>query len=94
MHQNRCKIGDFLVVQWLRLHVSNARGLSSIPGWGTKISHAMRVAEKKRCEINGELDGAEFCGKEQHMESGQEEGLGCARRSGRPHGEGDASVGT
>ena len=50
--------------------------------------------KKKRCEINGELDGAEFCGKEQRMESGQEEGLGCARRSGRPHGEGDASVGT
>ena len=28
-----------LVVQWLRLHVSNARGMGSIPGQGTKITH-------------------------------------------------------
>ena len=86
MQQNRYKIGDSLVGQWLRLHVYNAGGMSSIPGWGTKISHAVRTAEKKkRCKINGELDGAEFCGKGQSAESGQEEGLGCAMRSGRPH---------
>ena len=48
MQQNRCKIGDSLVVQWLRLHVSNAGGMSSIPGWGTKISHAVHVAKKKK----------------------------------------------
>ena len=28
--------GNFLVVQWLRLHVPNAGGLPSIPGQGTK----------------------------------------------------------
>ena len=30
-----------LVVQWLRLHASSARGMGLIPGWGTKIPHAM-----------------------------------------------------
>ena len=45
-------IGTSLVVQWLRFHASNASGeagrrgggggvLSSIPGQGTKISHAV-----------------------------------------------------
>ena len=29
------KVGDFLVVQWLRLHASNVGGLGSIPGQGT-----------------------------------------------------------
>ena len=33
--------GTSLVVQWLRLCVSNAGGLGSIPGGGTKIPHAM-----------------------------------------------------
>ena len=27
--------------QWLRLQASNAGGAGSIPGWGTKIPHAM-----------------------------------------------------
>ena len=52
---------DFLVVQWLRLHVPNAGGLGSIPGQGTR-SHvpqleSLRAAaktwpsqkNKKRC---------------------------------------------
>ena len=30
--------GTSLVVQWLRLHASNAEGMGSIPGWGT-LSH-------------------------------------------------------
>ena len=34
-------IGTFLVVQWLGLHASNARGIGSIPGQGTKIPHAI-----------------------------------------------------
>ena len=34
------KLGTSLVVQWLRLRVSNARGPSLIPGQGTKIPHA------------------------------------------------------
>ena len=31
---------NFLVVQWLRLHASNAGGMGLIPVWGTKIPHA------------------------------------------------------
>ena len=33
--------GTSLVVQWLRLHTSNAGGLGSIPGVGTKIPDAL-----------------------------------------------------
>ena len=33
--------GTSLVVQWLRLHASNAGGTGSIPGQGTKIPHAV-----------------------------------------------------
>ena len=29
------------MVQWLRLHTANAEGLGLIPGWGTKIPHAV-----------------------------------------------------
>ena len=43
--------GISLVAQWLRLHVSTAGGLDSIPGQGTKIPHALQVWPKKR-EIN------------------------------------------
>ena len=32
--------GASLLVQWLQLHTSNARGLGSIPGWGTRFPHA------------------------------------------------------
>ena len=32
-------LGTSLVVQWLKLCASNARGPSSIPGQGTKIPH-------------------------------------------------------
>ena len=31
-----------LAVQWLRLYTSNVGGMGSIPGWGTKISHAVQ----------------------------------------------------
>ena len=31
---------NFMVVRWLRLHASNAGGMSLIPVWGTKIPHA------------------------------------------------------
>ena len=30
-------MGDFLVVQWLRLHAPNAEGLGSIPGQETRF---------------------------------------------------------
>jgi len=32
------------VVQWLRLHASNARDVGSIRGWGTKTIHTGCVA--------------------------------------------------
>ena len=34
--------GTSLSVQWLNLWVSTAWGRRSIPGWGTKIAHALR----------------------------------------------------
>ena len=39
------------MVQWLRLNTSTAGGIGSIPGWGTKIPHALWVQtkEKKKC---------------------------------------------
>ena len=36
----------YLVVQWLRLGVSNARGMSSIPGEGAKIPHTTWHGQK------------------------------------------------
>ena len=35
------------VVQWLRLHASNAGGMGSAPSWGTKILPAMQHGQKK-----------------------------------------------
>ena len=35
-----------LVVQWLRLCASNAGSAGSIPGWGTKIQHAVHCGQK------------------------------------------------
>ena len=40
--------GTSPVVQWLRLCTSNARGTSLIPGWGTKIPHAVQYGQKIR----------------------------------------------
>ena len=37
-----------LTVQWLRLHVPNARSTSSIPGQGTKISPGTWHGQKKK----------------------------------------------
>ena len=36
------------MVQWLRLHATNAEGAGSIPGQGTKIPHAMWHGQKKK----------------------------------------------
>ena len=33
--------GTSLALQWLRLHTSTAGGMSSVPGGGNKILHAM-----------------------------------------------------
>ena len=37
-----------MVVQWWRLHTSTAGGIGSVPGWGTKIPHAMQPSQKKK----------------------------------------------
>ena len=39
--------GTSLVVQWLRLHTSNAGGINSSPSWETKIPHAVRHSKTK-----------------------------------------------
>ena len=44
--------GTSPVAQWLRLHASNAGGVGSIPGWGTKILHAPRCGQKKENEYH------------------------------------------
>ena len=40
--------GTSLVVQWLRLHTSNAGGRGSVPGQGIKIPHATWYSKKKK----------------------------------------------
>jgi len=39
-------LGTSLVLQGLRLCVSTAGGMGSIPGWGTKIQHAAQLKNK------------------------------------------------
>ena len=51
-------LGNFLEFQWLELCVFTARGMGSMPGWGTKISHATKHGSKKKKKqrsINGIL---------------------------------------
>ena len=36
-----CKCGTSLVAHWLRLYTSNTGCVGLIPGWDTKISHAV-----------------------------------------------------
>jgi len=38
--------GTSLAVQWLRLLAYATGGMSSIPGWGTKIPHASQMWPK------------------------------------------------
>ena len=45
-------MGTSLEVQWLRLCASNAGGMGSITGQGTKIPHAVRRGQKKFFLIN------------------------------------------
>ena len=40
--------GTSLVIHWLRLHASNARCLSSIPGWGTGIPYVEQHGQDKQ----------------------------------------------
>ena len=43
--------GNSPAVQWLRLHASTAGSMGSIPGWGTKISHATWHGQKEKNSI-------------------------------------------
>ena len=36
-----CQIGTSLAIQWLELCAPNVEGAGSIPGWETKIPHAI-----------------------------------------------------
>ena len=42
------KGGMSLVIQWLRFHVPSSEGTGSIPGWETKIPHAVWPKKKKK----------------------------------------------
>ena len=50
------ELGTSLMIQWLRCHVSNARGADSIPGWGVKILHASGLR-------SGNIEGKHSCNK-------------------------------
>ena len=47
--------GASLVVQWLRFSASNAGGMGSIPGWGTKILHPIVRPKKSRTDLLGHV---------------------------------------
>lgn len=42
------KIGNSLAVQWFGLGAFTVKGVSLIPGWGTKITHAPGVAKTSK----------------------------------------------
>ena len=42
--------GSFLAVQWLGLQAFTAKGVGSVPGWGTEIPQAMLGEEQKRIQ--------------------------------------------
>ena len=42
------KTGTSMGAQWLRLCAPNAGGSGLIPGWGTKILHAVWYGKKKK----------------------------------------------
>ena len=46
MERDAVKWWDFLVVQWLLLPASTAGGMVSVPGQGTKVSHAVGPRKK------------------------------------------------
>ena len=46
--EKKSKLGTSPVVQWLRLWASTAGGMGSIPGWGTKVPHAVQCGQKTK----------------------------------------------
>ena len=57
-----------LVVQWLRLHTSNAGGAGSIPGQRTKIPYTTQCSQKlkKKKKINDKIYRIFKCSKRKH----------------------------
>ena len=53
----------FLVAQWVRLNVSNARDAGLIPGWETKIPYA--VEQRSPCTTVGEPTCSRACALQQ-----------------------------
>ena len=47
-HTAEVKARDFPGVPWLRLHISTAGDVTSIPDKGTKILHAVRQGQGKK----------------------------------------------
>ena len=48
------KRGTSLAVQWLgHVHASTAEGMSSNPGWGTKLSHAAQGGQRNEYKLSG-----------------------------------------
>ena len=45
-------LGTSLLVQWLGLHASTAKGMGVIPGWGTWIPYAAWHSQKKKEKKN------------------------------------------
>ena len=45
-------IGISLVIQWLRLHASNARGMDSVLAQGTRTPNAVRGSRQKKKKKN------------------------------------------
>ena len=41
-----------MVIQWLKLHASGARGMTYIPGQRSKIPHALGHGKKKKKKIS------------------------------------------
>ena len=58
-------LGTSLVVQWLRLCASYAGGLGSVPGQGTKISHAVwycqKIKKKTKPKKPSKLEASGVC---------------------------------
>ena len=40
--------GSFLVVWWLRFHISNSGGMGSIPGQETRVPHGTQTKRKRK----------------------------------------------
>ena len=46
------------MVQWLRLYTFNAAGAGLMPGWRTKILHAVGHGQKKKGKVGLELESS------------------------------------